>query len=256
MDTVLICDDERDVTIIVAELLSREGIEALTCTDGREALRVLDERAIDLVVLDIMMPGMDGFEVCRRIRATSSVPVLFLTAKDTDVSQVAGFAVGADDYVTKPFLPRGLVARIKTHLQRSKRASTKDAPAAANATVIRCGAVTCDMLKRSAEFYDTPLTLTPTEFDLLCALAQAGGSAVPTGDLYRSAWHEEPLPQSRNSVMVYIRRLRRKLAAIDPAGEHIGTVWGVGYRLEASASAAAQTRRTVETKKEKEGTTC
>ena len=226
MSVVLICDDEPDVAAIVAELLRREGIEALTCTSGRAALALLEEHDVDLVVLDIMMPEMDGYEVCRRIRATSRVPVLFLTAKDTDISQVAGFAVGADDYVTKPFKPRGLVARIKAHVRRMQRHAVPE-----SATMVRCGAVTCDLMRRAAELYDIALDLTPTEFDVLAALARGGGAAVPTGELYQSAWHEEPLPSSRNSVMVYIRRLRRKLAAVDPASEHIVTVWGVGYRL-------------------------
>ena len=226
MSTVLICDDEPDVVAIVAELLRREGIEALTCTSGRAALALLEEHDIDMVVLDIMMPEMDGYEVCRRIRAASQIPVLFLTAKDTDISQVAGFAVGADDYVTKPFKPRGLVARIKAHLRRARGHAGPE-----SATVVRCGPVTCDLMRRTAELMDVALELTPTEFDLLVALARAGGAAVPTGELYRSAWHEDPLPSSRNSVMVYIRRLRRKLAAVDPASEHIVTVWGVGYRL-------------------------
>lgn len=228
MSVVLICDDEPDVAAIVAELLRREGIEALTCTSGRAALALLEEHDVDLVVLDIMMPEMDGYEVCRRIRATSYVPVLFLTAKDTDISQVAGFAVGADDYVTKPFKPRGLVARIKAHVRRTQRHAAPE-----STTMVRCGAVMCDLMRRTAELYDIALELTPTEFDLLVALARGGGAAVPTGELYQSAWHEEPLPSSRNSVMVYIRRLRRKLAAVDPAGEHIVTVWGVGYRLAA-----------------------
>lgn len=226
MSVVLICDDEPDVVAIVAELLRREGIEALTCTSGRAALALLEEYDVDLVVLDIMMPEMDGYEVCRRIRATSRVPVLFLTAKDTDISQVAGFAVGADDYVTKPFKPRGLVARIKAHVRRMQRHAVPE-----STTMVRCGAVTCDLMRRAAELYDIALDLTPTEFDVLAALARGGGAAVPTGELYQSAWHEEPLPSSRNSVMVYIRRLRRKLAAVDPASEHIVTVWGVGYRL-------------------------
>lgn len=226
MSTVLICDDEPDVVAIVAELLRREGVEALTCTSGRTALALLEEHDIDMVVLDIMMPEMDGYEVCRRIRAASQVPVLFLTAKDTDISQVAGFAVGADDYVTKPFKPRGLVARIKAHLRRTHGHAGPE-----SATMVRCGPVTCDLMRRTAELMDVALELTPTEFDLLVALARAGGAAVSTGELYQSAWHEEPLPSSRNSVMVYIRRLRRKLAAVDPASEHIVTVWGVGYRL-------------------------
>ncbi len=234
MSMVLICDDEPDVATIVAELLRREGIEARTCASGREALAALEERKVDMVVLDIMMPEMDGYEVCRRIRAASRVPVLFLTAKDTDISQVAGFAVGADDYVTKPFKPRGLVARIKAHLRRTQRLAAPEV-----ATVVRCGPVTCDLMRHTAELYDVALELTPTEFDVLAALAHAGGAAVPTGELYQSAWHEEPLPSSRNSVMVYIRRLRRKLAAVDPSSEHIETVWGVGYRLATDVGSAS-----------------
>ena len=219
MARVLICDDELDVAEIVAELLHREGIDAVTCGSGAEALRLLASDSFDLVVLDIMMPGMDGYQVCRRIRAEHGVPVIFLSAKDGDLAQVLGFKVGADDYVTKPFKPRSLVARIRMHLGR--RGVEGGAP--------QGGAL--DPSARRVTLHDEVLSLTKTEFNLLHTLMAAGGDVVDARTLYRRVWHGEPNAQSRNSVMVYIRHLRRKLAQIDPARTFIYTVWGVGYRM-------------------------
>lgn len=221
---ILICDDEVDVTVVVAELVRRAGIEADTCTSGAEALRMLAARPYDLVVLDIMMPGMDGYRVCQRIRATSEVPIIFLTARDAELDQVLGFSLGADDYVVKPFKARELVARIKAHLRRARRD-------VARSGLIETAGITCDLAAHTAELDGEELPLTAKEFDVLVELVRAGGDTVPANALYERAWHERPCAQSRNSVMVYIRRLRRKLQEAGGDRAYIDTVWGVGYRI-------------------------
>ena len=240
MARVLICDDEIDVAEIVAELLRREGIDAMTCASGRDALAAISTGAFDMVVLDIMMPGMDGYEVCRRIREDRDLPVIFLSAKDGDLAQVLGFKVGADDYVTKPFKPRSLVARIKMHLER--RGAGGGSP---RGHALRSDGIELDPSARRATLHDVPLALTKTEFDLLHALMAAGGDVVDARTLYRRVWHGEPNAQSRNSVMVYIRHVRRKLAQIEPDRVFIDTVWGVGYRM-AGADVAGRAEEAME----------
>lgn len=229
---VLICDDELDVAQIVAELLRREDIEAVVCGSGPEALAMLDRARFDLVVLDIMMPGMDGYEVCRRIRRSSDIPVLFLSAKTEELDQVMGFAIGADDYVTKPFKARELVARIKARIRRDRRASSH----AVRHELLCSAGLELDTTAHEVTLNGEPVALTPTEFDLLAELMRAGESPVPASDLYERVWHEAYNASSRNSVMVYIRHLRKKLADIDSSRPFIDTVWGVGYRMRQAAT--------------------
>lgn len=229
---ILICDDELDVARIVAELLGREGMDALVCSSGPEALAALARTSFDLVVLDIMMPGMDGYEVCRRIRQTSDVPVLFLSAKNEELDQVRGFAIGADDYVTKPFKARELVARIKARVRRDRRANAAAQPR----EILSSAGLELDVSAHEATLNGEPVSLTPTEFGLLVELMRAGDAPVSAQELYESVWHEVYNASSRNSVMVYIRHLRKKLAQIDSSRPFIDTVWGVGYRMRQAAT--------------------
>ena len=224
---ILVCDDEREVAQIVAELARREGMEAEVVTSGPAALAALDRADFDLVVLDIMMPGMDGYEVCRRIRSTSDVPVLFLSAKNEEFDQVLGLELGADDYVTKPFRPRELMARVKLRA-RARRGGS--APAA-RAGLLQVDGLVLDTLAHEATLAGEPLTLTPTEFDLLAELMRHAGSPVGARELYEHVWGDGFNASARNSVMVYLRHLRKKLGAIDSSRPFIDTVWGVGYRM-------------------------
>lgn len=188
--------------------------------------------SFDLVVLDIMMPGMDGYEVCRRIRQTSDVPVLFLSAKNEELDQVRGFAIGADDYVTKPFKARELVARIKARVRRDRRANAAAQPR----EILSSAGLELDVSAHEATLNGEPVSLTPTEFGLLVELMRAGDAPVSAQELYESVWHEVYNASSRNSVMVYIRHLRKKLEQIDSSRPFIDTVWGVGYRMRQAAT--------------------
>ncbi len=227
---ILICDDEREIASLVAHLLEREGFAVHVCTSGADALAYAETHAFDLVVLDIMMPGMDGFEVCRRLRAFTQVPVIFLSAKDEEFDKVLGFTLGADDYVTKPFKSRELVMRVKARL-RSRVADN-----GAAAPLLSLGGIELDEVNHEAALHGEPLSLTPKEFDCLAKLLRAAGSPVSAHELFECVWGEEFGSTSNNTVMVHIRRLRRKLGEIDSSQEFIETVWGVGYRIRRGGS--------------------
>lgn len=226
---ILVCDDEREVADLVAHLLEREGFAVRTCYAGEEALQLLISGAFDLAVLDIMMPGMDGFEVCRRLRAlqdarVADTPVIFLSAKGEEFDKVLGFTIGADDYVTKPFKSRELVVRVKARMRRRRG---QDAPAG----VLSARGIELDEASHQVRLHDEPLALSPKEFDCLAELLRAGGSPVSARDLYERVWKTEYNASSHNAVMVYIRHLRKKFAELDSSEEFIETVWGVGYRI-------------------------
>lgn len=223
---ILVVDDEQAIADLVVNLLVAEGMDALACYSGQAALEMLGRTPFDLAIVDIMMPGIDGFELCVRIRQTSDIPVIFLSAKDEEADQVVGFTLGAEDYVTKPFRPRELVARVKARLRRRQNAAPD-----ASATLLRAGAIEVDLRAHLATLHGEPLHLTPKEFSILAILAQSPGSPVSAADLFERAWHERFDDAAANTVMVHIRRLRKKLAAIDASTTFIETAWGVGYKL-------------------------
>lgn len=226
---ILVVDDEIEVAELVAHLLEREGFAVTVRNSGDAALSILAEQPFDLAVLDIMMPGTDGFEVCRQVRAglvggNAEMPIVFLSAKTEEFDKVLGFTIGADDYVTKPFKPRELVARVKARL----RGRSAAAPAAS--VLASCG-IELDEVAHTVALHGCELSLTPKEFDCLAELLRAHGAPVSSKDLFERVWEEEYVASSHNAVMVYIRRLRKKLAEVDSSEELIETVWGVGYRI-------------------------
>lgn len=224
---ILVADDEAAIADLVARVLSDEGFEAIAAYSGAEALEQLESGAYDLGILDVMMPDLDGFEVCRRVRAASDVPLVFLTAKDEEIDQVLGLSLGADDYIVKPFRPRVLVARVKARLRSRER--REGAPA----DTFEAAGIAVDCAAHEARLHDVPLRLTPKEFGILLALVRAGGAPVSAKDLYEEAWGEPFSLSAGNSVMVHIRHLREKLAQVDGSRELVSTVWGVGYRINA-----------------------
>lgn len=225
---ILVADDEAAIADLVAHVLASEGFEAKAVYSGADALAELLTGAYSLGILDIMMPGMDGFEVCRRVRAASDVPIIFLSAKDEEIDQVVGLSLGADDYVCKPFSPRVLAARVKARLRTRERSDAS--PGAIEEAGIRV-----DVSCHEASYLGSPLRLTPKEFGILTALVRAGGAPVAARDLYEEVWGEPFSLSAGNSVMVHIRHLREKLAEVDPSRDCILTVWGVGYRVATGA---------------------
>lgn len=224
---VIVVDDEREIAELVVSLLQPEGIAAEAFTDPEEALAVFQREAFNLAIIDVMMPKMDGFELCGRMRAVSDVPIVFLSARDEETDRVVGLTLGADDYVCKPFKPRELVARVRAHLRRARRAMAT----AHSDGSLKVAGITADVTSHAASLLDVPLTLTPKEFAILALLMQRANQPVPASEIYESVWQEPYNASASNTVMVHIRHLREKLAAIDSSREYIETVWGVGYRI-------------------------
>jgi DNA-binding response OmpR family regulator len=220
MKTILVVDDEPNIVELLRLYLETEGFRVLVARDGPSALAVQAADEPDLVVLDLMLPGIDGLEVCRRIRRTSDVPIVMLTARDADVDVVVGLEVGADDYVAKPFHPRTLLARIRAVLRRADGAPRGARPYA-------CGALTIDPRRRQAVVGSRRLELRPREFDLLAALAREPGVVLTRDALLEDVWGTD-FPGETRTVDVHVAELRKKLGDDGPV---IDTVRGSGYRL-------------------------
>ncbi|NJQ02844.1 response regulator transcription factor [Streptomyces zingiberis] len=235
MKRVLVVDDDPTVSEVVAGYLSRAGFAVDVAADGPAAVARAAERPPDLVVLDLMLPGMDGLEVCRRLREAGPLPVVMLTARGDEEDRVLGLEVGADDYVTKPFSPRELVLRVESVLRRAgTAAAARTAPAGAP---LRAGQLTVEPAARRATRRGEDLTLTLREFDLLEFFLRNPGRATSREELMHTVWGWEFGDLS--TVTVHVRRLRGKIED-DPAHPRlITTVWGVGYRFDAPAPEGA-----------------
>jgi DNA-binding response OmpR family regulator len=226
---VLVVDDDDTVSDVVRRYLERADFDVTLAADGPAALAAAEAARPDLVVLDLMLPGMDGLDVCRRLRARDpDLPIVMLTALGEESDRVVGLSLGADDYVTKPFSPRELVLRVQSVLRRATRAA-EPTPA----ETLRDGDLVVDVARRVARLRDQPLALTVREFDLLVFLMRHPGRAFRRGELLEAVWGWTFGDQS--TVTVHMRRLREKIE-VDPAQPvRIVTVWGVGYRYEAGA---------------------
>jgi two-component system, OmpR family, response regulator RegX3 len=228
---ILVVDDEPSITEFVSYNLRKEGWDVDVAADGDAALELARQKDFDLVVLDVMLPGMDGYEVCRRLRALLAVPVLFLSARDTELDKVVGLEIGGDDYLAKPFGVRELVARVKALL---RRAQTGGRESGAAGEQMEASGVTLDEAAHEAfSQAGTPIDLTPREFELLACLMRHAGKVLSREQLLREAWDWEYLVETK-TVDTHVKRLRDKLEAaeIDPAV--VETVRGYGYRFRAS----------------------
>ena len=229
MNTILICDDDRDIVAALKIYLEAEGCRTLAAATGAEALDVLSREDVQLVLLDVMMPVMDGITAMARLRQTSNVPVILLTAKSEDTDKVLGLNLGADDYVTKPFNPVELLARVKSQLRRYTQLGGARGGGEGEALV--CGALSLDDRSKTVTVDGEAVALTPTEFEILKLLLQHPGEVFSPAALYRKVWNDEPYG-AESTVAVHIRHLREKLE-IDPARpRYIKAVWGQGYKLE------------------------
>jgi len=219
--TVLVVEDEASIASFVAAYLKNAGYGVRTTASGSEALRLVESEKPALVVLDLMLPDMDGVEVCKRIRQKGDLPVLMLTARDEDVDKIIGLEVGADDYMTKPFNPRELVARVKAILRRSGPERDKRESA-----VLKHGDLSIDAGRREVKVGETEVQLAPKEFDLLWELLDHKGLVLTRDQLLERVWGYTFAGDTR-TVDVHVRQLRRKLGDASP----IVTVWGVGYKV-------------------------
>jgi DNA-binding response OmpR family regulator len=220
MKTILVVDDERNIVELLRLYLEKEGFAVVAATDGPEALALHARHDPDLVVLDLMLPGIDGFEVCREIRRRADTPVLMLTARTDDIDAIVGLELGADDYVTKPFNPRALVARVKAFLRRTEATARGARP-------IEVGPLRIDPRRREAAVGERRLELRAREFDLLAALARDPGAVLTRDGLLEHVWGTD-FPGETRTVDVHVAEVRKKLG---PDGPPIETVRGVGYRL-------------------------
>lgn len=228
-EKILVVDDEKDIRMLIKACLVNEGYEVVEASDGQKALEVFDD-SFALVLLDMMMPNKDGLSTCLEIRQTSKVPVIFLTAKSQDGDTVLGLTAGADDYITKPFTPPVLVARVKANIRRFRifnEGSDKTISGEVKVQDIRI-----DEMSHQVYVAEQEVVLTKTEFDILLLFAKHPNQVFSIERIYEHVWGEEFLDGSSNTVMVHIKKLRSKLEKANDAYEYIKTVWGVGYKIE------------------------
>lgn len=231
MPRILVVDDEREIADLIAIHLRNEGYEVSLAYGGAEALNLVLRESFDLLILDIMMPGVDGLEICRRIRREHNTPIIFLSARSEAMDKILGLSAGADDYMTKPFNVLELVARVKAQLRRFLMLN----PAVSNNSgAIAVANLLIDKDKHSVYVNDQLANLTPTEFGILYLLASNPGRVFSSEEIFSRVW-SEPYLQASNTVMVHIRKLREKIEADPQKPLLIKTVWGIGYKLEVSS---------------------
>jgi len=228
--SILVVDDEKEIAGLVEVYLKNEGFEVYKFYTAHEALECIRTTRLDAAILDIMLPDMDGLTLCQIIREKHNYPVLMLTAKDQEIDKITGLTLGADDYVTKPFRPLELVARVKAQLRRYTRYNQQDSDKGTN--VIAFSGLVIDQDTRTCMLDEKELALTPTEFSILWYLCANRGKVVCSEDLFEQVWGEKYLTSSNNTVMVHIRHLREKMHDSAERPRYIKTVWGVGYKIE------------------------
>lgn len=227
MYNILVCDDEKDIVSALTIYLTTAGYQVFPAYDGTEALDLLRREDIHLVLLDIMMPKLDGIAALTRLREASNVPVILLTAKSEDTNKIQGLNLGADDYVTKPFNPVEVLARVKSQLRRYLQLGG----GTVRPTALRLGGIALDDRTKEVTLDGDPVSLTPREYDILHLLMGSPGTVFSPKRIYRAVWGEEPFGVE-NAVAVHIRHLREKLE-IDPSDpRYIKVVWGQGYKME------------------------
>ncbi|GIP31825.1 response regulator transcription factor [Paenibacillus sp. J2TS4] len=229
MITILVVDDDKEIANLISLYLENDGYRVLRCGNGREALKLMEEQEVNLMVLDIMMPEVDGLEVCRRVREHSTLPILMLSAKAEDMDKVLGLMTGADDYMIKPFNPMEMSARIKSLLRRSFRYNT-EGKATTRPDILQIHSLEINKITHTVTVNDSPLSLTSREFDILHLLANHPGRVFRADEIFQRVWKEDCYV-ANNTVMVHICNLREKLEK-KLGYKLIQTVWGVGYRVE------------------------
>lgn len=227
---ILIVDDDKDIRELIVQTLKSDGYELVTAGNGNEAMKVFDD-SFDLVLLDVMMPFKDGITTCLEIRAVSTVPVIFLTAKVQDTDQVLGLTAGADDYIKKPFVPHVLQAKVKAVLRRATVFSNQPGSEKLDESIV---IKNLEINERNHQVFmnGNEISLTKTEFDILLLLSKNTGQVFSAENIYDSVWGEESDDYSSNTVMVHVKKLRDKLKDKSGEVEYIKTVWGVGYKIE------------------------
>ena len=229
-ENILIVDDEQEIADLIELYLKNENYTVFKFYTAQEALNCIESTELDLAVLDIMLPDANGLSICQKIREKHTYPIIMLTAKDTETDKITGLTLGADDYITKPFRPLELVARVKAQLRRYKKYSggtMKD-----DGGVIVHSGLVINVNTHEVLLNEKPLSLTPTEFSILRILCENKGNVVSSEKLFHQIWGDEYFTKSNNTITVHIRHLREKLGDTMDNPKYIKTVWGVGYKIE------------------------
>lgn len=229
MYNVLVCDDDREIVEAIEIYLSQEGYKVLKAYDGEEALKVLDREKVDLQIIDVMMPKLDGIRATLKIREKKNMPIIILSAKSEDADKILGLNVGADDYMTKPFNPLELTARVKSQLRRyTQLGSTIDK---SNQAVYAVGGLSIDDEQKEVTVDGEPVRLTPIEYNILLLLVKNQGKVFSIDQIYESIWNEDAIGVD-NTVAVHIRHIREKIEINPKEPRYLKVVWGVGYKIE------------------------
>ena len=227
MQTILVCDDDREIVEAIEIYLTQEGYRILKAYDGDEAIAVLKKEEVQLIILDIMMPKLDGMRATRQIREFSKAPIILLSARSADADKILGLNAGADDYITKPFSPLELIARVKSQLRRY----TQLGAMVKNDHIFRTGDLMVDDEKKKVTMDGKPVKLTPIEYRILLFMIQNVGKVFTIDQIYEQIWGEEAIGVD-NTVAVHIRHIREKIEVNPREPQYLKVVWGIGYKLE------------------------
>ena len=230
-EKILIVDDEKEIADLLEVYLQNDHYEVYKVYNGRDALRCMEKTEIDLAILDVMLPDIDGFRICQKIREKFFFPVIMLTAKIEDSDKIMGLTIGADDYITKPFNPLEVVARVKTQLRRCSRYNVSISGQPAEKTEYDIRGLVINKNSHKCFLFGREVSLTPIEFSILWYLCEHQGKVVPSEELFVAVWKEKYL-NNNNTVMAHIGRLREKLEEPPRKPRFIKTIWGVGYEIE------------------------
>ena len=228
---ILVVDDEQEIADLVEIYLVSDGYKVFKASNAQDGLDILNKEDIHLCLLEIMIPGMNGLEMCKKIRETNNIPIIMLSAKSTDLDKILGLGTGADDYVVKPFNPLELTARVKSQLRRYTQLNPNSNVHETVKNEISIRGLTINKDNHKVTVYDEEVKLTPIEFDILYLLASNPGKVFSTDEIFEKVWNEK-VYEANNTVMVHIRRLRGKMKEDERQDKIITTVWGVGYKIE------------------------
>ena len=228
-ERIVIVDDEKEIADVIELYLKNEGYEVFKFYNGMDTLDCLEKQEVDLAILDVMLPDVDGFTILQKIREVHKFPVIMLTAKSEYIDKITGLTLGADDYIAKPFNPLELIARVKAQLRRFTQYNEERRPAE---NVIDFAGLVLNKDTHECVYNEKELVLTPIEFNILCILCENRGQVISSEELFEQVWGEKYFKNSNNTVMVHIRHLREKMSDTTGRTDFIKTVWGVGYKIE------------------------
>ena len=227
MYNVLVCDDDKAILDSIEIYLQNEGYNVFRATNGMEALKVAEENELHCIIMDIMMPGMDGLTATSKLRRDKNIPIILLSAKSEDTDKIAGLSFGADDYVAKPFNPLELVARVKSQIRRYTSLGSLET----KASVLKSGGLELDTEAKTVTVDGEPIKVTATEYRILEYLMENMGHVLSTNQIYEAVWHEEAF-STEKTVTVHIRRIREKIEINPKEPKYIKVVWGIGYKID------------------------